>query len=33
LDKNPHFWIGNTKNCPSLVTVFYGRALSKIQDI
>jgi hypothetical protein len=27
LDKNPHFWIGNTKNCPSLATVFHARAL------
>jgi hypothetical protein len=29
LDKNPHFWIGNGKRCPSLVTVFYGHALAE----
>jgi hypothetical protein len=26
LDKNPHFWIGNTKWCLFWATIFYGRA-------
>jgi hypothetical protein len=30
LGKNPHFWIGNTKKCPSLIKDIYGRAPTRM---